>query len=311
MNEAHVICPRCGCEIEVGNESGLRMVTPPTPGIHVLKEKDGGLDFSKFVAATKPQEREYKISGDTANVDKSVTQEIIEDGYIKNSKHRRFVTAQMFRMLRFPGGYNEYLKRMPYAYQWEMLVGDWHHSSELKAIAHLEMADSKEFERRTYFFNADVVIKMLDDFVEQSRNANVRGTYYKHAIWTAIDAALTLRESLDTRYKYCRYDVMLKQVRHWYNCNAHIIKYVARTCGFKHSRDWIDAFKGSGAYYTMQNLVCYHNCKLQTPFGSLTGETAVEYLDLQMKLDRRKCGYQWFGMLKEMIKQNNFTPDWN
>lgn len=308
MNEAHVICPRCGCEIEVGNESGLRMVTPPTPGIHVLKEKDGGLDFSKFVAATKPQERGYKVSAGSANVDKSVTQEIIEDGYIKNSKHRRFVTAQMFRMLRFPGGYNEYLKRLPYAYQWEMLVGDWHHSSELKAIAHLERADRKEFARRTYFFNVDVIIKMLDDFVYQSACADVRGAYYGKAISVAIDEALALRESL---YKYRQYDDVFKKVRGWYHYNAHIIKYVARTCGFKHSKDWIDAFKGSGAYYTMQNLVCYHDCKLQTPFGSLTGEFAVAYLDSQMNLVDRKYGYQWFGMLKEMIEQNHFTPDWN
>jgi len=310
MNEAHVICPRCGCEIEVGNESGLRMVAPPTPGIHVLKEKDGGLDFSKFVAATKPQEREYKVSGSPVNVDENVVQEIIEDGYIKNAKHRRFVTAQMFRMLRFPGGYNEYLKKLPYAYQWDMLVGDWHHSSELKAIAHLQKADRAEFERRVYFFNVDVIVHMLDDFVRQCTDADVRGTYYKAKIQKTVAEAIGLSAILSST-NYHRYDGVLNAVRQWYGINAHIIKYVARTCSFKHSKEWIDAFKGSGAYYTMQNLVCYHNCKLHTPFGNLSGEPAVEYLDLQMRLDCKKYGYQWFGMLKEMIEQNHFAPDWN
>lgn len=57
----------------------------------------------------------------------------IKNGYVRNSKlHRRWVMAQMFRMLNSSLGYNEYLKqRYDYKYQFNMLI------DELNVLGHI------------------------------------------------------------------------------------------------------------------------------------------------------------------------------
>ena len=311
MNEAHIICPRCGCEIEVGNESGLRMVTPPTPGVHVLKAKENGLDFSKFVAATDPAQRAYEKVSTPSNIDNGVVESIKENGYIKNSKHRRFVTAQMFRMLQHENGYTGALNELPYAYQWAMLCGDQHYASELRTIAHLQKVDKLELKRRTVFFNVYTVIDMLDDFIYKANMATVKGRYYTERCERTVNDAKVLRNWLWGVRELPNYSDINMKVSSWYHRNSTTIKYVSRTCGFKKSESWKDAFRGSGAYYTMQNLLCYHGCKLITELGCLEGELAVKYIDLLMHGNRYKPGYEWLGMLKEMIEYNRFAPDWD
>ena len=83
----------------------------------------------------------------------------------------------------------------------------------------------------------------------------------------------------------------------------------------KVSKTWIDAYKGAGAYYTLQNMVLYHGCKLNTYPTScrslldknrecLYGDKAYEYMK---SLLNDYDNYKWVGMFRQCVKDNNFT----
>jgi hypothetical protein len=81
----------------------------------------------------------------------------------------------------------------------------------------------------------------------------------------------------------------------------------------KKCKVWIDAFKGSGSYYTLKNLVMYHDCKIydKRSYGinaickTYAGTEAVKFI--QSKLDEYKYeGWRYMAMLKKCIADNNF-----
>jgi hypothetical protein len=80
------------------------------------------------------------------------------------------------------------------------------------------------------------------------------------------------------------------------------------------SKAWIDAYKGEGAYYTLKNLIMFHDCVVYTgKYGvfnydksaNLRGTDAVAFLN--RKLDEYKDeGWRMFALMKKVIKDNNF-----
>ena len=57
------------------------------------------------------------------------------------------------------------------------------------------------------------------------------------------------------------------------------------------SKVWVDAYKGNGAYYTLKNLVMFHDCAIKTgKFDVLLSTSAVAFLN--EKLDEYK-GEGW------------------
>lgn len=303
----HIICPRCGCEMESGDGKDA-VADNIAPGVYALKAKENGLDFSKFVAMTTPQQRyeemlnpEHKpvvevgvpMFGDDVA---AIRESIKEDGYVKNTKgHRRFITAQMFRMLNHKGGYTAALNNLPYGYQWDMLMGGkYDGASELKTIAHLEKADKEAFEERTMFFNKDVIIAMLDDY---KRELICRSFTYD-ALRVDI-----VKDALNKAHDYADiYLIMLEWYKSYYRkLPTHTAK----------SKVWVDAYKGSGAYYTLMNLVKYHDCFVPADYSKpatmIRGEFAVKFLK---DVARRSRGWELLGLLKETIKLNDFMPNW-
>ena len=98
----------------------------------------------------------------------SVCEQIIEDGYVRNTKlHRRFVTAQMFRYLNYRSydgrkeGYNEALKRLGYNYTFTMML------EEVRVLSKLEVRDFESFTERSHFFTKEVVVKVCEDYVDK------------------------------------------------------------------------------------------------------------------------------------------------
>lgn len=73
------------------------------------------------------------------------------------------------------------------------------------------------------------------------------------------------------------------------------------------SKAWIDAYKGEGAYYTMKNLLMFHNCfvEVENTGLKLYGTKAVSYIS--SKLDEYKGeGWRMFALMKKVIAINNF-----
>lgn len=113
--------------------------------------------------ATETEEKttKKKIDSELEQYNSIISQ--IENGYVRNSKlHRRWVMAQMFRMLNSSIGYNECLKRRyDYEYQFNMLI------DELNVLGHLQREDPEEFKDRLSFFNKDVVIALCNDYYKK------------------------------------------------------------------------------------------------------------------------------------------------
>ena len=73
------------------------------------------------------------------------------------------------------------------------------------------------------------------------------------------------------------------------------------------SKMWIDAYKGEGAYYTLKNLVMFHNCGIKVnKFDARFGANAVAILN--EKLDEYKGeGWRMFALMKKVISDNGFN----
>jgi hypothetical protein len=63
---------------------------------------------------------------------------------------------------------------------------------------------------------------------------------------------------------------------------------------------WVDAYKGYGAYFSMQNLIRFHGCI----FEGKTKDESICYLDDCVGNGAK--GYWMLGALRNMLKTNNF-----
>jgi hypothetical protein len=72
------------------------------------------------------------------------------------------------------------------------------------------------------------------------------------------------------------------------------------------SRAWIDAYKGEGAFYTLKNLVMFHDCGIKVDGRMVYGSGAVNVLN--NKLDEYEGeGWRMFALMKKVIDDNNFN----
>ena len=246
---------------------------------------------------------------------------IIEDGYVRNTKlHRRFVMAQMFHMLNYVSwdkqfkGYNDCLKKnYGYEYTLEMMT------EEIRVLSKLEVRDFDSFIERNHFFNKGVVVAVIEDYlvklqnyIDAMPNRNCKGVPYKRIkgkdIFNAdIDKKIyaPIRSKI-LNIKYAKnYTEMYKFLEYFMRNH---IKLPFET---QKSKVWIDAYKGSGAYYTLKNLIMFHDCTIYAGpannimYRRFDGTEAVSYLN--EKLDEYQDeGWRMFALMKKVIADNNF-----
>lgn len=248
-----------------------------------------------------------------------VAQQIVEDGYVKNTKlHRRFVMAQMFKMLNFYSyngrflGYNEALKRHPYQYTFTMML------EEVRVLSKLEGKDAATFAERSSFFTKDVVAQVVEDYVEKLKNyleclpeRKCKGVPYKR-----IKGRNVFVDDFNKVF-YRPANMAAVAIRHAknyaeaYKILAGFMKYDMIKLPYEttKSKVWVDTYKGEGAFYTLKNLVMYHGCYIEADFGDkpcLYGVSAMSHLN--KKLDEyRGQGWRMFGLMKKVIADNNFS----
>lgn len=72
-------------------------------------------------------------------------------------------------------------------------------------------------------------------------------------------------------------------------------------------KSWIDAYKGSGAFFTLQNMIRFHGCILRGKNGRmLSKEKSLAYLDdYAEECGKSKEGYKMLGMLRQALKDNH------
>ena len=253
-----------------------------------------------------------------------IASQIIEDGYVRNTKlHRRFVMAQMFHMLNYVSydkkysGYNDYLKkRYGYHYTLTMML------EEVRVLSKLEARDKESFNERSHFFTKEVVVAVLEDYMDKLEKYvnNLPDRKCKGVPYKRIKGEDIFNDDLEKKL-YAPLRKKLNRVRSAHNYNT-IYLYVKDFMkdmiklpyDTSKSKVWIDAYKGEGAYYTLKNLVMFHDCVIYTgKYGvmhynkamNITGVDAVNYLN--NKLDEYKGeGWRMFALMKKVIADNNF-----
>ena len=246
----------------------------------------------------------------------AIFNQIITDGYVRNTKlHRRFVMAQMFHMLNYVSwdgkyeGYNECLKRM-YGYDYTIKMM----TEEIRVLGKLEGRDMESFIERSHFFNRGVVVAVLEDYLEKLKkhvesmpNRNCKGVPYKRIKGVDIfNADIDKKVYAPVRnYIYKAKSASgYKEIS--YVLNSFSRNYIKLPHNTPKSKVWIDAYKGAGAFYTLKNLVMFHNCGIKVDkFDVRFGIGAVALLN--KKLDEYKNnGWRMFALMKKVIADNNF-----
>lgn len=251
------------------------------------------------------------------NKEDEIAEQIIADGYVRNTKlHRRFVMAQMFHMLNFESydrketGYHAYLNVFyGYQYTFEMML------EEVRVLSKLESRDRESFEERVHFFDKKVVVAVLEDYMEKLKsyvnslpNKKCKGVPYKR-----IKGENIFNADLEKKL----YAPLRKKIRNVSNANNYEFIYTALQSFMRDmiklpyntpkSKVWIDTFKGEGAYYTLKNLVMFHDCGIEELYRCpmIYGTEAVDYIN--RKLDAYKGeGWRMFALMKKVIKDNDF-----
>lgn len=241
---------------------------------------------------------------------------IISQGTVPNRRlFRRWVMAQMFHMMSYtpyrskePLGVTEMIHRLGYEYQWKMLI------NELYAQMKMESKDPESFVERNRWFNINVVAVMANDYIAQLRERvdalkvrKCKGIPYKHVCGRNIfvsDLECKLYNPLEiakTRIK------MAKNAAQLYNAakNFNDIR-IKMPSGTTQSRIWVDAYKGAGAYFTMQNLIRFHNCVAFDDAGNrLDKFQSLDFILIKAEMYKNGEGWRLLAVLKKMLADNN------
>lgn len=334
MKETKIVCPNCGTEFEIpeheyasagiviGKDSGLGTIVLKEAGSPVTKAqkrlealKKAGVDVSSLFAMQ---------TGDIARLDNGVMsvlpdndpifQAIINGGTIPD-RHlfRRWVMAQMFHML--VGNFTTNLRAKGYDYQWRML------EDELKVQAKLFDNDKENFMERNAWFNKAVVSDMVEHYYKiLKRHIQILSTHprkYKGVPYIRINGTNVFVKSLDTQILRPIREAAL-HIRNSYSPAGLYQAYLKfkrayiKFPGVRMAASFIDAYKGVGAYYTMKNMILFHNCHFikgnGESFGGIymTKEASMQYLqDKAMEYSQTAEGWRLFGVMKQLITDNN------
>ena len=253
-------------------------------------------------------------NGNPTRVDDAISNQIIEDGYVRNTKlHRRFVMAQMFHALNYKSwdrtrvGYNGWLKGFGIKYAFDTML------EEIRVLSKLEVRDEETFIERSHFFTKEVIIETMNDYLNKLiAHINSQKTYKcKGVPYKKVKGKDIFEADLDKKiYAPMRRDVNKVRYSRTYKdiydaVNNFINKMIRLDWSTPKSKAWVDAFKGEGAFYTLKNLVMFHNCGIEVNSRMVYGAAAVSVLNKKL-VEYKGEGWRMFALMKKVIADNNF-----
>lgn len=294
--------------------------------------KAAGVDVSKYFPLGDDQLIKIEngaavpVDMDDATID-AVGKQIVEGGYVSNWKlFRRWVMSQMFHMLRQMETdkltFNEVLQRKGYEYQWRMLENELY--AQVKMSEH---GDLDNVGARNRWFNGDVASDMATDYisklrkyvddnliysVKKDKDGNEKKAY-KHTCKGNPYVRLQnkdifvsdlekkvytpLREIANEMAAVPTYKQLYDAV-HKFNKNR---KHLAWDT--KQADAFINAYKGSGAYYTMRNLIMFHGARFLKGGRKMSEAASLKELESKAK-SYDEQGWRMLGVLKQLIKES-------
>ena len=248
--------------------------------------------------------------------DDPIFRQIIDQGDVPNRRlFRRWVMAQMFHMMTCtdyrsgkPVGVTEMIHRLGYEYQWKMVLG------ELHAQMRMEGYDPENFADRNRWFNAGVIAAMAENYVKclkeriaSQKVKKCKGIPYKrvgnrdifvedletkvyHPLQTAVYG---IRNAKDTARLYAA-------TRKFNNLRVRM-PYDTPQC-----KEWVNAYKGAGAFFTMQNLIRFHGCTAVNDRGRrLDKYQSLAFLSAKAEEYKDGEGWRLLAVLKKMLADND------
>jgi len=299
-----------------------------------------GYDMSKYFTLGDEQVVEIKdgkaVPVDFVQIapdeDDVVEKKLVEGGYVNNWKlFRRWVMSQMFHMLRdmekYGKSFNEVLQHKSYEYQWRMLENEAY--AQMKMQKH---GDSNNTKMRNMWFNGGVAADMAIDYIsklkayvednliyrDKDMNKPVADRKYKHTchgipyvrisnknIFVADlqkKAFAPLYEMVSAMAETPSYDVLYRTIKNFNKVRKHL------AWDTKQSMAFINAYKGSGSYFTMRNLIMFHGVRFRIG-GKFTSQAqSLKHLDILAKdCAEHNEGWRMLGILKELISESGIS----
>ena len=297
--------------------------------------KAAGVDVSKYFPLGDDQLIKIEngaavpVDMDDATID-SVGKQIVEGGYVSNWKlFRRWVMSQMFHMLRDMDKngrtFNEVLQHKGYEYQWRMLENELY--AQMKMAAH---GDHENAGARNRWFGGFVAADMAYDYIKKLRkyvdnnliykvkkdaHGNVKKTY-KHTCKGNPYVRLQNDDIFVADLEKKVYAPLGNLARKMYDSNTYKEVYDAvhefnkkrkhLAWDTKQADAFITAYKGSGSYYTMRNLIMFHGARFLKNGRKMSETDSLKELESKANLYDEE-GWRMLGVLKQLIKDNNIS----
>lgn len=298
---------------------------------------NNGIDTSKYFNITLDKELlnkgiTLKLDGDnlTAQLAEEVNalrEEIHNNGTVACTKlYRRWICAQMLRIQkgiekRQYWNIEEYMRNFSYSYMRDMII---HELEAQEAIARDN--DMETFEERKTFFSKQIIHRHYTGWVQaltrkitnskvHIQNRSDRRMEQKEYI-TIGTRNFYLSEARDDQFEVMRMVGGLYNVRknrigeiksYCESINKILNKYDVRSEKiFLPTKAFMEAYKASGAYYTLKNLVLFHNAKLThyETGEALEGTEAFNYLHSYLEEVEDGNGYRLYALMKECLAEN-------
>lgn len=243
------------------------------------------------------------------------------DGYLEvDGIVRRWIPAQCLAMLHSDVGFHESLiKRLnAYNYSWKVLIDDLAKQCEL-----FESSDMEGYKDRNRWYNQDIAWEMATDFVSQLREyvSNLTGRcckgrgYVKVRTWLNNGKGVFINE-LEAWYE--SWWVLARGIRNAKSprelCKAIYAFDVKRRqtrvspSALKVSDAFVNVYKAVGAYYTAKDLIMFENCFMKDCHSTDESLDALEQkADEVINAGVYHDGYKMFGVLRELLKHNDFN----
>lgn len=301
-----IVCPYCGKAFNCKDVNDAQ--TKAQKRLSALKER--GVDTSALFAMQTGEIA--KLNNGVLSVlddNDPIFSDIVNNGTIPNhSLFRRWVMSQMFHMLSDGQNFHQNLRKKGYGYMFKML------ERELKVQCKLYADDKENFYIRNSWFNQRLVMCLCESYCKalEKHIANIperkcKNIPYKHIgksfvfcediykkiISPLLEAVRKIRDASSPKELYQIYK------------NAFMRKYIK--INEKMDGDFIDAYKGCGAYYTMQNLILFHGCT----FAGMSMQQSYDYIKKKQKAysnhDGYSEGWRMFAVMKELLEANNIS----
>ena len=317
MKQFKFECPECGTEF---------MLTAHQPKAKERIEalKKAGVDVSELFAMQSADGLEFIASKRDGVIsilkeDDPIFQAIIIQGTIPNRQlFRRWVMAQMFRIIYIttnthgaykPIGVSEVIRSMGYEYQWKMLNNELYAQHKM-----MQNADVDNFRDRNRWFNKRVVLDMAKDYIEKlkKRFEKLKLRKCKGLPYKRINGQNIFVDDFDRKIiKPLLFAV--HKIQHaentyelWHSVQEFNKRRIKMHWDIPQNAAWLDAYKGSGAFFTMQNMIRFHNCVIIDDNGkTLSKNASLAFLNKKAKLYENREGWRLIGMLKKMLDDNN------